>query len=142
MPDGLVNIDPFFKSKFKFPWDFMGLTLPCAGSCHSYIASAVSPFYPEPIRVILNGKPAMFEMRRFAKLADGNIFNEIVTFCDRVESDRDSVATKVLNFLSAHKGFRDALQIKIDAAYRQGTVSIPSECKPRSERWKHTNDSW
>ena len=143
MPEGLVNIDPFFKSKFKFPWDFMGLTLPCAGGTHSYIASAVAPYYPEQIRVLLTGKPAMFELRRFAKLEGGNIFNEIVQFCDGCESDRDSVAVKVLNFLARHKGFRDAFQLRIDAAYRAGTVSIPKECEPGSGKWqRHTNESW
>jgi hypothetical protein len=141
VPEGLVNIDPLFKNKFKFPWDFAGLTLPCAGSCHSYIANALAPLYPE-LQTILAGKPAMFELRRFAKLEGGEIFQEIADYCDRVESHRDSVATKVLNFLSTHRAFKAAFQVKIDAAYRQGIITIPDECKSRGEsRWKHTSES-
>ena len=140
MVEGLVNIAPFFENKFKFPWDFMGLTLPCAGSVHGYIASAIAPCYSEQARVLLAGNPALFELKRFAR-AYGDVFKEIADYCDRVESDRDSVAVKVLGFLATHKGFRQAFQIKIDAAYRSGSIHIPRDCEPK-ERWKRTSESW
>lgn len=141
--EGLVNIDPFFKSKFKFPWDFMGLTLPCAGSVHGYIASIIAPYCQDPARSILAQRPAMFELRRFGKLADGDVFNQIITFCDRVAGNRMSVGANVLEFLSGHGGFRQAFQVKIDDAYRRGTISIPKECEPGAKKWqRHTSESW
>lgn len=141
--EGLVDIDPFFKSKFKFPWDFMGLTLPCAGSVHGYIASIVAPYYPDPARSILAQRPTLSELRRFGKLQDGDIFNQIVTFADKVADNRMSVAANVLEFLSAHGGFRQAFQSKIDEAYRKGTISIPKDCEPGAKKWqRHTNESW
>lgn len=130
----MVDTDPFFESKFKFPWNFMGLTLPCAGSLHGYIGTAIAPYYPDPFRSMLSGNPALFEMKRFAR-AHGDIFKEIVDYCDRVESNRDSVASKVLGFLVHHHPFRSELQKRIDDAWRLGSINIPKECQPK-EKWK------
>lgn len=141
--EGLVNIDPFFKSKFKFPWDFMGLTLPCAGTVHGYVASIMAQYCQDPDRSLLSQRPAMFELRRFAKDPAAATCQQIVAFVDRVEGSRDSVAAKVLEFLAGNQSFRQAFQAKIDDAYRRGVVSIPKECEPGGQKWRrHTSESW
>ena len=129
---GKVRIRPLLDDPLRFPWDIMDLTYPVAGPVHSYICYALAKYQPEKQRSFLMGKPALFELRKFAGKYEGSLAKDIIDYVDDIEEGYvfRSTARWVLGFLVTDQEFIADFQSRIDRLYLAGLISIPEECKP------------
>lgn len=140
---GIANIAPLFRNRYRFPWELMELSMPLTGSLHGYIACAIAPYYPEPLRILLTGGFSKRELIRFSGAYEDKVFESILNHVNKCEESRSGrhVAENVIDFLEGHGPFRAELQKRIDRGVREKRITIPKDCESRPS-WSNSSGSW
>jgi hypothetical protein len=129
----IIKIDPLFVNSRVFPWDVLGIWTPKVGPVHSYLCVILAEFGDHDEQVFLRGKPAMFELERFAKKTD-SLSNSIFSYCESIykkpQSERKNTADEVLGFLQTNQDFRKKIQKRLDILFLEGLALFPEECIP------------
>ena len=120
-----------FKDPNTFPWDLMGLTLPCLGSVCSYLCTATAKYAPTHAeQLFLSARPTLRELKKFSEAYDCDLSGNIVTYCEMIERSwkRESKPHEVLNFLMNCRPFWDDFENILQKMVRDGRVVV-------KERW-------
>lgn len=128
MGSGRVRIGYFFDHPEGFPWDVLGLSRPYTGALHSYLIDAAMIFCSGAERALLQQRPTISELRRWAKAHPDSIFTSIVKACDDNQPTcRTSLARSVVSWLEYQPKFTKFMSERLNQLWRAGSISIPGE---------------
>lgn len=124
-----VDIKPFFKSEYSFPWDYVGLDVPKWGTLHGYLARAASIFSRDVKNpLFMASNPTLDELYKYGKMMDEPIANQIVTYClhryEMTDFDRGSVASEVVVFMMTYDEFVAFFRKKLQNDYAMDRIII------------------
>lgn len=128
-PEGAtVNLDYFFSSPERFPWDYLGIPYPGCGPLYTCLARAAAIFCNQKEAALIR-TATLSELRRIAQAEGAEVTRAIVDFVD-LHVDPGSQRGKaklVMSWLEAIPDFTGWMQKKLDSAYKTGVISIPTD---------------
>jgi hypothetical protein len=132
----MVNIQYFFKSPNKFPWEVMGLSHPKLGSMCGIICRIIAQYASPEWKYYYAQGPSLSELKRhFEHYQESSPAEDIIRHCEREKYDSTApVAAGVLDFLSSFPPFCNDFQQKMDALYFAGRIKIPEEAKQSAKK--------
>jgi hypothetical protein len=130
MSDGVIITSYLFDDWSKFPWDYLGMSVPMVGNVHSYLCSVLYREVAPKYQGFMVGNPSWREVKNMARKSNESILGDIVDYCESLytypKSEKPNTAQQVLDFLRKVPKYKEQVQLKLDSLYSQGLITVPS----------------
>jgi hypothetical protein len=124
----IVDLDYFFESPERFPWDYMGIPYPGCGSLSSCLSRAAATFC-NPVEAAMIKTATYSELKRMSQIEGAETIRSIVQFLDSHNDPgtQRGKAKLIMIWLDGTYTFTEMMQEKLDKAYVSKVISIPRD---------------